>query len=391
MLRGQRGRVHEVTRRAGGWRILDSAVRQFDQEEMHSMRFFRTVALTLMALALLSSVARCHAQAALLLEQPYGFFGALNPTGHTAVYFERICAETPVKLRRCQPGEMGVVVSRYQGIADYDWVAIPLMPYLYSVENAATVPAQVNRQTVARLRNRYHERHLLDLGDNVRPGNMVHGGWTELVGVAYERRIYAFRFETSPEQDDAFIARMNDARNRSHFELLFSNCADFARTTLNQYFPGTFKRSIFPDAGMTTPKQITYKLVRYAHKHPETGLTVFEIPQIPGYRRQSSTNKSISESLITTGYAVPIAILNPYLAGGLFVDYMVRGRYHLIPKQPETLTPDNITTLTAPAVREQNPESADTQATGAALSGEADSSPSATANSGLKEVVSEHE
>ena len=126
-----------------------------------------------------------------------------------------------------------------------------------------------------------------------RQENFWHGGWTELVGVAYERRIYAFRFNTTEAQDDAFIAKMNGAENRSHFQLLFSNCSDFARVILNEYFPGTFKRSIFPDAGMTTPKQITYKLVRYAKKHPETQLTVFEIPQIPGYRRSSQSNKSI--------------------------------------------------------------------------------------------------
>src|SRR5580693_2027355 len=94
-----------------------------------------------------------HAQAALLMEEPYGVFGVLNPTGHNAIYFERICAETPVKLRRCQPGEMGVVISRYQGIDGYDWVAIPLIPYLYAVENPADVSQHVNREIVGRLRN----------------------------------------------------------------------------------------------------------------------------------------------------------------------------------------------------------------------------------------------
>ena len=83
-----------------------------------------------MAFATLSACGRGFAQAALLMEEPYGFFGIVNPTGHTAIYFDRICAETPVKLRRCQPGEMGAVVSRYQGIDDYDWIAIPLVPYL---------------------------------------------------------------------------------------------------------------------------------------------------------------------------------------------------------------------------------------------------------------------
>jgi hypothetical protein len=100
---------------------------------------------------------------------------------------------------------------------------------------------------------------------------------------------------------------------------------------------------------MTTPKQITYKLVEYARKGPETGLAVFEIPQIPGYRRMSRSPKGIDESLLTTPYAIPIALLNPYLAGGLFVDYLVRGRYHAIPKHPEILGPDNLSALTAPA------------------------------------------
>ena len=309
---------------------------------------------------------RGDAQAALLMEEPYGFFGAVNPTGHNAIYFEHICAATPVKLRRCEPGELGAVIARYQGIDGYDWIAIPLIPYLYSVENADDVPTHVDRDTVLRLRNHYREAHLQDLGPHLQPGNLVHGGWTQLVGVAYERRIYAFRFQTTTQQDDAIIARLNSGPNATHFNLLFSNCADFARVILNGYFPHTFRRSIFPDAGMTTPKQIAYKLTRYARKHPETDLTVFEIPQIPGYRRMSHSNKSIDESIITTVYAIPIAIVNPYLAGGLFVDYLVRGRYHLIPKDPQVLGPENLTALTAEPAPDENSASAQVEASGAA-------------------------
>jgi hypothetical protein len=298
--------------------------------------------------------ARCTAQATLLMEEPYGFFGTLNPTGHNAIYFERICAATPVKLRRCQPGELGAVIARYQGIDDYDWVAIPLIPYLYAVENPASVPAHVDRETVARLRSRYREAHLESLGDRLARGNFVHGGWTQLVGAAYERRIYAFRFATTPEQDDALIEQLNAIPNSTSFDLLFSNCADFSRVILNHYFPRTFQRSIFPDAGMTSPKQITWRLERYARKHPETQLTVFEIPQIPGYRRHSGSVKGIDESFVTTAYAVPIATLNPYLAGGLFVDYLVRGRHHLIPRHPQVLGPENLSPLTAQPAPMQN-------------------------------------
>jgi hypothetical protein len=328
---------------------------------MRLMRQFRISAFALIGLAVFCGV-RAPAQAALLMEEPYGFFGAMNPTGHNAIYFERICAETPVKLRRCSPGEMGAVIARYQGIDGYDWVAIPLLPYLYAVEQPADVPAHVDRATVLRLRNYYHETHLENFGRHVEPGDFIHGGWTQLVGVAYERRIYAFRFNTTEEQDDALIARMNEGPNRSDFNLLFENCADFARVILNSYFPNTFKRSIFPDAGMTTPKQIAYKLVKYSRKHPQTQLEVFEIPQIPGYRRLSHANKSIDESFVTTVYAIPIAVLNPYLAGGLFVDYLVRGRCHLIPKNHEILGPEKLAPLTGEREQAENPANGGVQA-----------------------------
>jgi hypothetical protein len=331
---------------------------------MLSMRPFRIFTFVFIILGVFCS-SRGHAQAALFMEEPYGIFGALNPTGHNAIYFERICAQTPVTLRRCQPGEMGVVIARYQGIDGYDWVAIPLLPYLYAVENPADVPAHVDRNTVARLRNRYREAHLESLGQNLNPGNFVQGGWTQLVGAAYERRIYAFRFQTTPQQDDALIQQLNAGPNRTSFDLLFSNCADFSRVVLNHYFPHTFRRSIFPDAGMTTPKQTTYRLERYARKHPEAQLTVFEIPQIPGYRHGSRSAKGIDESLATTVYAIPIAIMNPYLAGGLFVDYLVRGRYRLIPKHPEILGPGNLSSLTAPSAPAQNSASAGTTTDGA--------------------------
>jgi hypothetical protein len=326
-----------------------------------------------------------------MLEEPYGFFGTLNPTGHDAIYFARICAETPVKSRRCHAGEMGSVISRYSGIADYDWVAIPLLPYLYSVDDLAAIPTRVDRKTVYRLPDQYHEAHLMTLGDKVPRGGFLHGGWTELVGVAYERRMYVYRFETTEEQDDAIIAAMNDSANSSRFQLLFNNCADFSRGILNRYFSHTFGRSIFPDAGMTTPKQIAYKLMRYAKKHPETQLQVYEIPQIPGNRHMSRSNKSIAESLITTGYAIPIAILNPYLAGGLFVDYLVRGHRNLIPKDHVDLAPENLETLTIAGRPTQNPVSASVQVHSAAASGSTESNSSAPANSGLREIVDTYE
>jgi hypothetical protein len=116
---------------------------------------------------------RAGAQVTLLMEEPYGFFGTINPTGHTAIYFARICAETPVQLRRCRADEQGSVIARYQGIDGYDWVAMPLIPYLFSVEDVSEVPQRADKETVQRLRTRYHENHLEDLGGDVIEGNLL--------------------------------------------------------------------------------------------------------------------------------------------------------------------------------------------------------------------------
>src|ERR1700687_3817497 len=80
------------------------------------------------------SVSLANASATLLLEEPYGRLGFFTATGHAAVYLSGVCAETPVVLRPCAPGELGAVISRYDGVAGYDWVAIPLIPYLYAVD-----------------------------------------------------------------------------------------------------------------------------------------------------------------------------------------------------------------------------------------------------------------
>jgi hypothetical protein len=258
------------------------------------------------------------AQAALLVEQPYGFFGLLNPTGHNALYFARICAETPTKLRRCNSGELGVVISRYQGVNGYDWIAIPLVPYLYSVGNPLDVPSHVNHNTVVHLRNQYRKDHLRDLTANVPNGDLIHGGWSQLIGASYMRKIYAFRFNTTEKQDDDLIRKLNDAPNNSKFNLLFNNCADFSRVILNDYFPNNFHRTIFPDFGMTSPKLVTYHLEDFAKKHPQLKLTVFEIPQILGYRRRSH----------------PIQ--------GLFIDYLMLDRHNIIPSHLEPIGPSNL-------------------------------------------------
>src|SRR5579864_8516755 len=116
------------------------------------MRLAKYIALVF---GLLWLVPRAHADVTVLLEEPYSYDGALAGTGHTAVYFSRVCAESPTVLRRCHPGEPGAVISRYHGVGGYDWIAIPLIPYLYAVEKPADIPLIANAKLEATLRDRY--------------------------------------------------------------------------------------------------------------------------------------------------------------------------------------------------------------------------------------------
>ena len=75
-------------------------------------------------------------------------------------------------LRPCHDGEYGVVISRYHKIDGYDWLAIPLVPYLYAVDSPNDIPATVDKEQVAALRDAYRKQHLLDLApDNRRGGS----------------------------------------------------------------------------------------------------------------------------------------------------------------------------------------------------------------------------
>jgi hypothetical protein len=284
----------------------------------------------LFLLFVFASFASAHGDVTLLLEEPYGIFGSMNPTGHAAIYLPDICATTPTELRRCEAGEEGggIVISRYDKIGGYDWVAIPLLPYLYAVDTIAEIPQSADAHSVAALRNQYRRTHLLELVPDNDDGNAPKGSWIQLVGAAYIRKIYGFRIKTSQQQDDAFIAHFNDRKNRTHFNLFLSNCADFAREVLNFYEPHSVHRNFLADAGITTPKQVARSLTAYAHRHPDLSLYSFQIAQVPGSIKRSKSADSVAEALLKSKkYLVPLAILSPYTACGVGVVYLT-GRFN---------------------------------------------------------------
>lgn len=291
---------------------------------------FRRAVCASAVLLLLVLATTAHASVALLMEESYGKLGTFAPTGHAAVYLNHVCAETPTQLRACRPGEYGVVISRYHKIDGYDWIAIPLIPYLYAVEDTDQVPASVDKTQVAALRDACRRKHLENLAPDIRRGKTPGGEWIQLVGSSYDRTIHGFQVVSTPQQDERFIAIFNDKRDVGHFNLLFHNCADFSRVVLDIYFPHAIHRNFIADIGMTTPKQVAKSLVAYGRKHPELEMSAFVIPQVPGTVPRSHPVDGVAESLIKSKkYLLPLAVLSPELTTGVVVAYLAEGRMRL--------------------------------------------------------------
>ena len=286
---------------------------------------------TLLVLAW-SCAGLAQSSATLLLEEPYGKLGFFTATGHAAVYLSGVCAETPLVLRTCAPGELGAVISRYDGVGDFDWVAIPLIPYLYAVEQPDDIPLFVDAKMVSFLRDQYRRKHLEEVAPDKSDGKTPGGNWYELVGTSYDRATYAFQIETTSAQDEAFIRAYNSAPNRSHFRTVSSNCADFAKNVINFYFPRALHRSVIADVGIATPKQMAKTLIKYSDRHRQLEFSRFVIPQIPGSMARSTPVHGVVESFFKSKkYIVPSVVVSPIFAGCVAAVYVGSGAGHFDP------------------------------------------------------------
>ncbi len=285
---------------------------------------------------------------ALLLEEPFAYFGKFNPTGHAAVYLSRVCAASPVTLRRCQGDEPGVVISRYDKVGGYDWMAIPLFPYLYAVDEPSQMPAIADARSVAALRDRYRRGHLREIVPDADGGRMPEGNWIQLIGSSYDRRIYVLEMDTTADQDDRLIEEFNAAANKPHFNLLFSNCAGFSSQVIRVYYRDAVSRSYVRDLGLETPKQLARSLIRYGQRHPETGFRAWVIPQVPGLPRSRPIRGVVESFFHGPEYTLPAAAVavHPLVLCTATVVYLAglhfRGREHFPGDIGATLYPEEI-------------------------------------------------
>jgi len=289
-------------------------------------RAFGAAGEVLVYLGLLFACGAARASVAVLLEQPYGDLGRVYPAGHSAIYLDHVCAASPTELRPCGAGELGVVLSRYDGVGGYDWLAVPLIPYLYSVETADEIPLSMDKIGETRVRDAYRRAHLESVAPDLANGNAPAGNWYELVGSAYDRTIYGFSVKTTAEQDAGLIAMFNDRRNVQRYNGEFTNCADFTRVTINRFYPHAVRRNFIADFGMTSPKSVARGLAHYAKKHPETEFHTFVVPQVAGSLPRSRGAVDLAEGILKQ-YSIPLVILSPTTVGVVAVAYLIHGRF----------------------------------------------------------------
>ncbi len=278
---------------------------------------------------LIGFATQASAGVTVLLEEPYSYDGALAGIGHTAVYLTHVCAATPIHLRRCGPGERGVVISRYNRIAGYDWIAIPLIPYLYAVDKPEDVPLSANQKLVAFLRDQYRRAHLEELAPDTASGDAPKGDWVQLVGSSYNRTSYGFQIETTAAQDDALIQWLNSRPNRASYKVLSRNCADFVHEVVNFYYPKAISRRAITDLEVMTPKHAAKSLVKYSKHHPDLKFTRIVFPQVPGTMKRSKPVRGVLESVVRAKkYILPLAVFHPIVAGGVAGAYLFGDRFH---------------------------------------------------------------
>ncbi len=275
-----------------------------------------------------------------LIGEPFGSFGRMMPVGHAAVYFDRICADGPLKVRMCRPGEQaGVAVARYHQIGEIDWVASPIMEFLYAVDRPDEVLTWTTPENQWALRQAYRERYLSKLVPDGHEYDVATNEWWETAGVAYNRKVWGYQLDTTVEQDERMVAFLNSDPNHHLYHLTRTNCANFVEMLVNLDFPGAVHHSIGADFGWMTPKQVAHCVWLYGEAHPDLHLKVIEVPQVPGSLVRSRPAWGAAEAGIKTiPYLLILSVIQPEVPITCAVMYYTHGRFPLgraaVPVQP---------------------------------------------------------
>ncbi len=310
----------------------------------HSFVVTITKYLFALFLCLAFPLTQVKADVSLFMQEALGASGEATSAGHTSIYFSNICADGAMRLRRCAPGESGVVIAIYPGFGanqPYEWMAIPLIPFLYGVENEGHTPLYTNGEVRTLLRETYRQNNLRSIIPDSKEGTIPPGRWQQMIGTSFNRDIYSFTLKTTEAEDARLIEKMNRQPNKSHFNTLYHNCADFAREVLNTYFARATHRDVLNDFTMTSPKAVARSLTRYAAKRPERLFHITKYPQLAGPIRRSLDNRNYSEmALVSKKYLVPQILFKRELLVIFAASYFIVGRFNMQHEYRAYATPE---------------------------------------------------
>jgi len=256
----------------------------------------------------------------------------ISSTGHSAVYLSRVCAETPVKLRMCRPGEAGSVLSTYTGFGEtqpFEWNVVPLGVFLYGAEDPRGWTLVGSAKIKRALEEHYRENHLSPYCSGPPCTTSDKADWRDMVGAGLSRNIYIFVVETTVEQDRELVEKLNSLPNENHFNAVTRNCADFTRSVIRIYFPHATSPDYLNDFGMSTPKAMARSFTRYALRHPEMKFHVLHFSQVPGTIKRSRKVRDATEQLYRSKlFPVPIVLFAVYALPAAAVSYELTGRFN---------------------------------------------------------------
>lgn len=285
----------------------------------------------ILGLVFIPSVAR--ADISLLVLEAVGVAGEYTGSGHTAIYLSNICADGPIRLRMCQAGEKGVIITSYPTFvegANYQWMAVPLTPYLYGVEDETDIPLYANGEIRNFLREAFRRNYLSSVVRGNESGAMPKGDWRTMLTAAFNRDVYSFNIQTTMKEDEQFLREFTSLPNEGNFNSFTRNCADFARKLLNRYFPGAAKRDWINDFGVTTPKAVARSFTSYVKKRPERFFYMTRYTQVAGPIWRSFDNRNFTEMAFKSKkYLIPSLIFDPPLVPIFAGAYLLTGRFDL--------------------------------------------------------------
>jgi hypothetical protein len=294
-----------------------------------AVRFLISFAILLACLA----SPRAHADVGVVLNESLdSSVDKITGTGHSAVFFSRICPESPVKLRLCRPGELGSVLSNYINIGEdqpFEWNSVSLSMYLYGVEDPRHHPVFGSYKVKHLLEERYRANYLTAYCEGPPCTTSYKSEWREMVAATLIRSIYIFMVETTIEQDREPIAEFNSSPNENHFSGVTRNCADFTRRVINTYFPHATNPNYINDFGMTSPKAIARSFTRYALRHPDTNLRVLHFAQVPGTIKRSTECRAGTEQLYQSKkFLIPMIMFADHELPAVVASYLLTGRFN---------------------------------------------------------------